>query len=254
MSRIVRASHGSTNDAVFSLISLELGAGKRVIDLGAGRGHMASRLAEHAVAKGLDPCECLMACDLFSEHYQCEAVPFQQYNLNEPLPFDDCSFDALYSIEVFEHVHRPYDLISECARLLKPDGLLVFTVPNTLHMVSRVNFLLTGFFTLYVPPSTDPARAGRISGHVMPLSYPYFAYGLRRAGFRKVTFTYDRLKRGARILAALLYPFLRVGTALYHRSIRAYDPEVHAENDKIISMVNSPQMLAARSCIMVARK
>lgn len=48
MSRIVRASHGSTNDAMFSLISLELGAGKRVLDLGAGRGHMASRLAEHA--------------------------------------------------------------------------------------------------------------------------------------------------------------------------------------------------------------
>ena len=63
-------------------------------------------------------------------------------------------------------------------------GFLIFSVPNTLHFKSRLQFLFTGYGDMFGPPSTEDKNAGRICGHIMPLSFPYFVYGLKRAGFR----------------------------------------------------------------------
>jgi SAM-dependent methyltransferase len=41
------------------------------------------------------------------------------------------SFDAIILNHVIEHVHDPIAILSECLRLLKPEGLLVVTTPNT---------------------------------------------------------------------------------------------------------------------------
>lgn len=45
------------------------------------------------------------------------------------IPVDDCSFDAIMSIEVFEHLPEPVKAIKEFQRLLKPGGYLVITAP-----------------------------------------------------------------------------------------------------------------------------
>jgi SAM-dependent methyltransferase len=46
------------------------------------------------------------------------------------LPFRECSFDAAICSETAEHIDADQDLICEIARVLKPAGLLFFTVPN----------------------------------------------------------------------------------------------------------------------------
>jgi SAM-dependent methyltransferase len=45
------------------------------------------------------------------------------------LPFDDNSFDACVSFEVFEHVFNPEAVLAELKRVLKPKGSLVITTP-----------------------------------------------------------------------------------------------------------------------------
>lgn len=45
------------------------------------------------------------------------------------LPFDDNSFDACVSFEVFEHVFEPEIVLAELRRVLKPGGALVITTP-----------------------------------------------------------------------------------------------------------------------------
>ena len=247
---IKRASPVSANDAIENMVTTVIDNGGRILDLGAGRGYMACRLAQRLREKGRDPAAQIMACDLSDTHYQCSSVPFQKIDANAPLPFLENSFDAVYAIEVFEHLGSPFDAMAEIHRILKPGGLIVLSVPNVLHLQSRIAFLFTGFHTLYVPPSTDPEKAGRICGHVMPLSYAYLAYGLRRSGFHNVAMQPDRLKRGSMFWLALLWPLLRLSSWRYGRNILKYDQDVHTENIDVLKMTNSTVMLLARSAIV----
>jgi predicted SAM-dependent methyltransferase len=49
-----------------------------------------------------------------------------------PLPFDDKSFDLVYSSHVLEHFHRKdtLDVLIEWVRVLKDDGILRISVPS----------------------------------------------------------------------------------------------------------------------------
>jgi SAM-dependent methyltransferase len=44
-------------------------------------------------------------------------------------PFHNCEFDSIIVNEVFEHVFNPDEFLVEIYRVLKPDGVLLITVP-----------------------------------------------------------------------------------------------------------------------------
>jgi SAM-dependent methyltransferase len=54
----------------------------------------------------------------------------------DAVPFEVASFDVILAAHVFEHLADPGETVAQCARLLKPGGLLLFLVPNT-RCVSR---------------------------------------------------------------------------------------------------------------------
>lgn len=53
------------------------------------------------------------------------------------MPFPDNSFDAVFLIEVLEHVHNPPKALSEIYRVLKPGGTLIFSVPFVFPLHDR---------------------------------------------------------------------------------------------------------------------
>lgn len=50
-------------------------------------------------------------------------------DLNKPLPIPDHSADTVVSFQVLEHLCEPQTMINESMRILKPDGIIFFTVP-----------------------------------------------------------------------------------------------------------------------------
>jgi SAM-dependent methyltransferase len=65
------------------------------------------------------------------------------------LPFDSGVFDQALCLDVLEHVDlldQPRALC-EVARVLKPGGGLLLSVPNLAHLHSRIRFLLSGKLT-----------------------------------------------------------------------------------------------------------
>lgn len=50
------------------------------------------------------------------------------------IPFEDASFDTLLNIQVLEHTPRPQALVHEMARVLRPGGLLIASVPFSFRL------------------------------------------------------------------------------------------------------------------------
>lgn len=57
--------------------------------------------------------------------------PDLQWNLNDiPWPWDDNSVDQIHAYHIFEHIKDWWMAFNECARILKPEGLLEIRVPD----------------------------------------------------------------------------------------------------------------------------
>jgi SAM-dependent methyltransferase len=71
--------------------------------------------------------------DLAIDHVvQMEIRPYPHVDVlgvNQRLPFADGSFDAVFSLDVLEHVENPFVCAEELARVLRPGGVLYVNMP-----------------------------------------------------------------------------------------------------------------------------
>jgi 2-polyprenyl-6-hydroxyphenyl methylase/3-demethylubiquinone-9 3-methyltransferase len=106
-------------------------AGKRVLDVGCGGGILTEALAKHgADALGIDLSEDLIdVADLHgletgvNAHYQ--KISVEQLAAEQPE-----SFDHVTCMEMLEHVPDAGSIISACAKLVKPNGMVFFSTLN----------------------------------------------------------------------------------------------------------------------------
>lgn len=61
----------------------------------------------------------------------------------EQLPFEDETFDAVLSFDVFEHVENVQNTLNECWRVLKPNGKLFVVFPGYFHPIEHHLSLVT---------------------------------------------------------------------------------------------------------------
>jgi SAM-dependent methyltransferase len=73
---------------------------------------------------------------------------FEFYDRNELQKLPPGSFDVISCIEVIEHTLEPKEVVTEIARLLKPEGLLLLTTGNMHSPVARMR----GFRFSYCVP------------------------------------------------------------------------------------------------------
>jgi SAM-dependent methyltransferase len=170
------------------------------------------------------------------------------------LPFSNPSFDIVYSIEVIEHLRCPYDFIDECYRILKPNGILIISTPNTLSLNSKLKFFITGFCEFYKPPSIKPENAGRLCGHIMPLSLAYYDYGLRKSGFSPIQLFCDKVQSRSKLLYCFLFPFLKFSHWRQMNSLKNYDGDLYNETKHTLLNMNSYTALTSRSLLFTANK
>lgn len=73
-----------------------------------------------------------------------DGVEGRECNLElDSLPYEDACFDLVVFTETLEHIPRsPYVLLGEVKRVLKPGGLVLFSVPNLSSLSNRIRFVL----------------------------------------------------------------------------------------------------------------
>ncbi|GEM_PF-1555352 len=112
--------------------------GKKVLDVGTGRGRFAISLA----LKGADVC----GMDISREMIQLAEdesrnagvkIEFHQGDA-ENLPYADQSFDIVTCMETIMHLPDPGKAIYELARVAKPDAKVVVSMNNTLSVTNLV--------------------------------------------------------------------------------------------------------------------
>jgi len=100
--------------------AIDLGAGKRVLEIGCGAGYEVWFLAHHfgAEAFGVDVVERKAWATLSDDavHYECA-------DITQKNPFPPDTFDRVISFSVWEHVHHPYKALEETFKMMKPGGL-----------------------------------------------------------------------------------------------------------------------------------
>lgn len=254
MAIIRSSSHRSTNRRVFGIITGDDITGKKILDIGAGKGYMVQLLGEHAKKKGGRPADIITACDLFPEYFSYEEVACEKMEFINRFPFKDERFDIAYAIEVIEHLRCPYDFIQEMYRVVRPGGMVIITTPNVLNLSSRISYLLTGFFELFKPLSFDEKDVRRQWGHIMPLNAYYLDHAMRSCGFKKVKLHADRLKRSSVFLFLLLLPVLKISSGLFARRLMKKKPAVYRSNEHELKAINGWKLCCSRSAILVGYK
>jgi SAM-dependent methyltransferase len=117
------------------LLVAAVGRGKRVLDLGCRSGALTRHFVEGNSVVGLD----VDAAAL--EKVAALGIEPVLANVEDPLPFEDDSFDAVVAGELFEHLQFPDALVAEIRRVLRPGGVLAGSVPNAFRVQSRLRFL-----------------------------------------------------------------------------------------------------------------
>jgi SAM-dependent methyltransferase len=248
-------SNPKTSDAVFRLLDAELDWSKaRVADVGAGRGALSLRLSDFLAARQIDARTHVFPCDLIPSSFEVETLECRQTGANGRLPFEDAFFDATVSIEVIEHVEDQFAFLRELVRITRPGGLIVVTTPNTLHMVSRLRTLATGFPTLFDPLPLAVHDPRCLGGHIHPITPYFLAYTALRSGMVDVRLVHDRRKSSASALALLTAPVWLAGGALQRMHLARKQPALLRENRELLTQVSSWNLLTGRTAILSARR
>ncbi len=110
---------------------LRLLPNQRVLDYGCGPGgplsYMARHTGAHATGIDINPTALQSARRRVSSMDLAERVDLRQVDADGPLPFADASFDAALSIDVVMHLVDRGEALKEVCRVLKQDGLFLFT-------------------------------------------------------------------------------------------------------------------------------
>jgi SAM-dependent methyltransferase len=168
-------------------------AGGELLDLGCGSGELARTLA--ADGYGVTGCDIAPAMVRQATAADRErAVRWIQLAPRwEALPLAAGSLDTVVAASVLEYVRDPAPVLAECARVLRPGGVLLCTVPNVAHPVRWLEWPLR---LAARSPAGTAALAALASGSAGRHAAEYLSY-LRISCQRRRTSWWRRTGRRA---------------------------------------------------------
>jgi len=192
----------------------------KILEIGAGFGAFTQRLYNEGYN--------VSACDLFPEKFYLKEVECKKADVTEELPYESDSYDIIIAIEVMEHIHDHVKFFDESYRVLKKNGVLLFSTPNILSLKSRVRFLFSGFFYSFKPLNHQQYDGLQ---HYSSLTIDqYVNIGLSKR-FVKLDFSIDKRQTTSKLYIFLI-PFLWL-----YCKIKSIDYHTHNKYDYLTGRI-----------------
>lgn len=181
----------------------------RVLDIPAGKGALALRLQK----SGFE----VACCDLYPQLFTLENAEIKFGDLDKTLPYADESFEYVVCVEGLEHIENPANAMREFARLLKPEGHLIVSVPNIMNIEERLKWLFNGYTSHFKPLSTEAVadikneigseydEMEEVALHVNPIGYSEVRYLLEKNNFSVKKVFLDKPKKNSWIYLPLVW-------------------------------------------------
>lgn len=170
-----------------------------LLDFPSGTGSLAWRLKNEGFV--------VTAADIAPEAFKNPEIEIRQGDLNGVFPFDADHFDYACFVEGPEHVENVFQCFREFARVLRPGGTLVVSLPNYSNLQNRIKLFLNGVIEPVV--SYESLKSDYVGNefmiHINRLSYPMIRMALEFAGFKVESVHEDRPKKKQRLLWPLAW-------------------------------------------------
>jgi SAM-dependent methyltransferase len=112
------------NWAARTLENLSSGQSLTILDAACGEGILGRYLSPRHAYTGID-----FSTRLLARAKRYNPAAYLRADLHH-LPFPNDTFDAVVSLQALQYLHRPEDALAQIARVLKPGGALLLSVPN----------------------------------------------------------------------------------------------------------------------------
>jgi len=168
--------------AILSLIPTTSDRAFKILDAGCGKGSLARALSF--------PGNEIICSDIMNNLDPVCRFEFRQADFNKKLPFQDGYFDIIVCSEVIEHLENPRHVLREFKRIAKPGGYILISMPNILHFVGRIYFLLKGNLYGFSQKQYDS------NGHISPFSINEMKRMCGELNLKIETFKYNGIGKG----------------------------------------------------------
>jgi len=190
--RPMAMAHQAVHDTVVRILG-DLPRGS-LLDVPAGEGALAAALVEIGFN--------VQCCDLYPEIFRLKDIEIKRGDLSGSLPYEDRSFEYVTCIEGLEHIENPQQAVREFARLLRPGGHLLTSVPNILNIEERLKWLFHGYTSHFKPVTRAQVEQARrqfgdkeeVALHIHPIGYAELRYLLEECGFSVAQLYRDKPK------------------------------------------------------------
>lgn len=125
--------------------------GLSILDIGCGGGLVCepmARMGGTVTGADADP----VAIEVAKEHAK-EGNLKITYE-NKPAEALDKTYDVVLALEIIEHVDNPQDFVKNCAKLLKPGGIIIFSTLNRTAKSFALGIVAAEYIMRWVPAGT----------------------------------------------------------------------------------------------------
>ncbi len=135
--------HKRRFDEVSKVISPVKG---EILDIGSADGMFSKVILDKTGAKKLIGIDVLKkSVDWANKHWKKYPMKFMVGDAHK-LSFRSGTFDAVFALEVLEHVHKPVEVFKEIKRILKKNGYGMFLVPSDNFLFRTIWWLWLHFY------------------------------------------------------------------------------------------------------------
>lgn len=198
------------------ILDANIAKDSNAVDIGCGGG----RIAEYLLSRDVN----YLGIDISKsavDSCKNKGINALECDFSKNIPLKDDSYDSAICFEVLEHLTSPSSCMTEIYRILKPDGIIIGSVPNIAFVGNRL-LLLLGLFNTGGSPATSLRKPWK-DPHIRFFTVGTLKSFIEESNFKSIKLSGKRLMPSdcpliyrlpilKNIFNIILYPFRILGT------------------------------------------